>query len=113
MLQVDWVFATLRRENWACMLASMSQKGLRIHTGTSPSVRLGSRIAEHLCNHHSGMRHGGEISTISGHYQLLDKLPIGLGYKFYVQDIDSADEDFFGDYRFEYRGPVIDIRARF
>ena len=50
---------------------------------------------------------------ISGHYQLFDKLLVGVGYKFYRQDIDSGDEDFFGDYRFEYQGPVIDVRARF
>ena len=46
-------------------------------------------------------------------YQLLDALSVSAGYKFYRQDIDSADENFFGDYRFEYRGPIVDIRARF
>jgi hypothetical protein len=50
---------------------------------------------------------------ISGRYQLFDKISVGLGYKFYRQDIESADEEFFGDYRFDYRGPVIDVRARF
>ena len=49
----------------------------------------------------------------SGRYQLFDSLSVGVGYKFYRQDIDSADESFFGEYRFEYRGPIVDIRARF
>ena len=49
----------------------------------------------------------------AGNYQWHDRMDIGVGYKFYRQDIDSADESFTGDYRFEYRGPYIYARARF
>ena len=49
---------------------------------------------------------------LSGQYAWLDRLTIGAGYRFYRQDIDSADENFFGDYRFEYRGPFVFINAR-
>jgi hypothetical protein len=49
----------------------------------------------------------------AGNYQWHDRLDVGAGYKFYRQDIDSADESFPGDYRFEYRGPFVYARARF
>ena len=49
---------------------------------------------------------------LSGHYHWLEWLTIGAGYRFYRQDIDSADEDFFGDYRFEYRGPFVFLNVR-
>jgi hypothetical protein len=49
----------------------------------------------------------------AGNYQWHERLDLGAGYKFYRQDIDSADEGFYGDYRFEYRGPFAYIRTRF
>lgn len=60
-------------------------------------------------------RYSGSLLNFgfSGQYRLLDKLSVGVGYRFYKQDIDSGDEDFFGNYRFEYRGPVVNVRARF
>lgn len=60
-------------------------------------------------------RYSGSLMNFgfSGQYRLLDKLSVGVGYKYYKQDIDSGDEDFFGNYRFEYRGPVVNVRVRF
>jgi len=50
--------------------------------------------------------------AVSGQYALHERLLAGVGYRLYRQDIDSADESFFGDYRFQYRGPFIYISAR-
>ena len=59
--------------------------------------------------------HSGNLTDfgVSARYRISETFSFSAGFKFYRQDIDSADEDFFGDYRFEYRGPIVDIRARF
>lgn len=49
---------------------------------------------------------------LSGQYSWGRRFSFGIGYRYYRQDIDTADEDFKGDYRFEYRGPVVFISAR-
>ena len=59
-------------------------------------------------------RYSGNLIDFSffGQYTWSDRLATGFGYRYYRQDIDTADEDFFGDYRFEYRGPFVFIAAR-
>lgn len=49
---------------------------------------------------------------IFGEYLWRERIVIGAGYRFFRQDIDTADESFFGDLSFDYRGPQVFIRAR-
>ncbi len=46
-----------------------------------------------------------------GNYQWHDHLDMGAGYEFYRQDIDSADESFLSDCRFEYHGAFVCART--
>jgi len=50
--------------------------------------------------------------AIFGQYAWHERISVGAGFRFHRQDIDSADEDFFGDYRFGYRGPYVFVRSR-
>jgi len=60
-------------------------------------------------------QHGGSMTdfSVAGQYQFSDNFAVGAGYLWYRQDINSSDEDFTGDYRFDYRGPTVFLRARF
>lgn len=60
-------------------------------------------------------RHSGELYDLSlaGRYRLTEKLSVGLGYRYYRQDIDSGDDSFLGDYRLTYRGPALSLLATF
>ena len=49
---------------------------------------------------------------LSAKYTWRERLTAGLGYRFYRQDIDTADESFSGDYRFVYQGPLVFFGAR-
>jgi outer membrane protein len=61
-------------------------------------------------NHHGG--HMIDFS-VAGQYLITDNFAAGAGYIWYRQDMNSSDPDFTGGYRFDYRGPMLYLRARF
>ena len=60
-------------------------------------------------------KHSGELIDFSfgGQYRVTEWLKAGAGYRFYRQDIDAGDDSFLGDYRMQYRGPFVVLRAQF
>jgi outer membrane scaffolding protein for murein synthesis (MipA/OmpV family) len=60
-------------------------------------------------------QHGGRMIdfSVAGQYQFTNNFAAGAGYSWYRQDINSKDPDFTGDFQFDYRGPVLYLRARF
>ena len=60
-------------------------------------------------------RHNGQALDFSfnGTWALADWLLVDGGYRFVRQDLDVADKTFLGDYRIDYRGPFVKLRARF
>ena len=60
-------------------------------------------------------QHSGELLdfSVAGQYRFGRRFFVGGGYRFYRQDIDSGEDSFLGDYRFEYRGLFASLRAVF
>ena len=59
-------------------------------------------------------KHSGELFdlSISGQYRVNNGFSVGVGYRYYRQDIRSGDESLVGDYRFDYHGPHAFFRIR-
>ncbi|MDJ0916980.1 MAG: MipA/OmpV family protein [Woeseiaceae bacterium] len=59
--------------------------------------------------------HSGDMLNFrfGGSYRITPSLSANLGWQYYRQDIRTADPSFFGEYRFEYRGPQLTLSARF
>ena len=86
--------------------------GARFNAWLTQQIALGVRLDlfELDVDQHSGslLDFGFE-----GRYRFNERWSAGAGYRFYRQDINSGEDSFLGDYRFQYRGPVAFLRIRF
>ncbi|MDJ0939020.1 MAG: MipA/OmpV family protein [Woeseiaceae bacterium] len=59
--------------------------------------------------------HSGDMLNFrfGGRYRFTQTLSAAVGWQYYRQDISTGDPSFFGEYRFEYRGPQLTLSARF
>lgn len=82
--------------------------GADLQVNFTDSLSLGTKLQFFVSDVN---RYSGNLIDFSffGKYTHNKHLAAGFGYRYYRQDIDTADEDFFGDYRFEYRGPFVFI----
>ena len=51
--------------------------------------------------------------VIAGNYRVTPGFFVGLGYRLFRQDIQTGDDDFIGEYRVNYYGPLAYVRMHF
>ncbi len=86
--------------------------GLELDANFTDRLSLEAALSFYLLDFND---HSGEMLNLrfGGSYRLTQWLSADLGWQFYRQDIRTADPSFFGEYRFEYRGPQLTLSARF